>query len=119
MFGTTTLDSIFSALGDPTRRRMVERLARGPLSISDVSAGFSISQPAISKHVKILERSGLVRRDVVGREHRLRLSPVAMESASSWIERQRSYWTAALDRLDAYLKPAPPGGRRKKWAPTS
>ncbi|MBV9027863.1 MAG: winged helix-turn-helix transcriptional regulator [Candidatus Eremiobacteraeota bacterium] len=119
MFGTAGLDSIFSALGDPTRRRMVERLARGPLRISDVAAGFAMSQPAISKHVKILERSGLVRREVVGREHRLRLSPVAMESASSWIERQRGYWTAAFDRLDAYLKPASAKGRRKKWAPTS
>jgi DNA-binding transcriptional ArsR family regulator len=103
MSAATTLDTLFSALGDPTRRRIVERLARGRQTISEVSTGFAMSQPAISKHVKILEQSGLVERDVVGRVHQLRLSPKAMETASSWIETQRKYWNAALDRLDAYL----------------
>lgn len=104
MSSATTLDTVFSALGDPTRRRIVERLARGRRTISEVSTGFAMSQPAISKHVKILEQSGLIERDVVGRVHHLRLSPKAMETASSWIETQRKYWNAALDRLDAYLE---------------
>jgi DNA-binding transcriptional ArsR family regulator len=97
------LDSVFSALADPTRRLLVERLARGPLTISEAAAGIPISQPAISKHVKILEQSGLVRREVTWRAHHLHLSSDAMKSASSWIERQRKYWNAALDRLDSYL----------------
>ena len=61
------LDAVFSALSDPTRRRIVERLARGPLSVGDIASGFSISQPAISKHVKVLERSGLLAREIEGR----------------------------------------------------
>jgi DNA-binding transcriptional ArsR family regulator len=103
MLTSTTLDSTFSALGDPTRRRMVERLAKGRLSISEVSAGIPMSQPAISKHVKILEQSGLIRRSIEGRVHHLELTPKAMDAASSWIATQQKYWNAALDRLDAYL----------------
>jgi DNA-binding transcriptional ArsR family regulator len=98
------LDSVFSALGDPTRRRIVERLARGRMTISEVAAGIPISQPAISKHVKILEQSGLIRREVAGRVHHLELAPETMDAASSWLERQRRYWNAALDKLDAYLQ---------------
>jgi DNA-binding transcriptional ArsR family regulator len=97
------LDGVFSALADPTRRRMVERLARGPRSIGDVASGFPMSQPAISKHVKVLEQSGLVRRTVEGRVHYLELSPAAMRAASSWIERQRKFWNRALDRLQDVL----------------
>ena len=99
-----SLDSVFSALGDPTRRRIVERLARGRMTISDVAAGIPISQPAISKHVKTLEQSGLIRREISGRVHYLELAPETMDAATSWIERQRRYWNAALDKLDAYLK---------------
>ena len=104
MSATAALDTVFSALGDPTRRRIVERLARGRQTISEVSIGFAMSQPAISKHVKILEQSGLIEREVQGRTHHLRLSPKAMESALSWIETQRKYWNDALDRLDDYLQ---------------
>ena len=100
---TNKLDSVFSALSDPTRRLIVERLARGPLTISQAAAGIPISQPAISKHVKILEQSGLIRREVTWRAHHLHLSSAALESASLWIARQREYWNAALDRLDTYL----------------
>lgn len=104
MSAAASLDTVFSALGDPTRRRIVERLARGRQTISEVSTGFKMSQPAISKHVKILEQSGLIEREIEGRVHHLRLSAKAMESASSWIETQRTYWNAALDRLGAYLQ---------------
>lgn len=114
MSSTATLDSVFSALGDPTRRRIVERLARGRQTISEVSAGFTISQPAISKHVKILEQSGLVAREIEGRVHHLRLSPSAMETASAWIEAQRKYWNAALDRLDVYLQAASEKDEKKQ-----
>lgn len=97
------LDAVFSALADPTRRRILERLARGRMTIGEAAAGFPISQPAISKHVKILEQSGLVRRDVQGRVHHLQLSPDAMETASAWIEKQRRFWNDAFDRLDDFL----------------
>ena len=112
MNAPTPVDAVFSALGDPTRRRIVERLARGRQTISEVSTGFTMSQPAVSKHVKILEQSGLVEREIMGRVHHLRLSPKAMEAASSWIEAQRRYWNAALDRLDAYLEET--AGKEKK-----
>lgn len=114
MSTTATLDTVFSALGDPTRRQIVERLARGRQTISEVSTGFKMSQPAISKHVKILEQSGLIEREVAGRVHHLRLSPKAMEAASSWIETQRKYWNAALDRLDAYLQATSEKDTKKK-----
>ena len=105
------LDAVFSALGDPTRRRIVERLARGPLSAGDIASGFSISQPAISRHLRVLEESGLLERRIVGRVHRCALSPTAMQSASGWIDKQRSFWNAALDRLDDLLAETP---KRKK-----
>lgn len=106
------LDAVFSALSDPTRRRIVERLARGRLSISEVAGGIPISQPAISKHIRILEQSGLITREVSGRVHLLQLSPGRMDTASAWIEAQRQYWNAAFDRLDRYF--ARTSSERKK-----
>lgn len=101
------LDAVFSALADPTRRQILERLARGRMTIGEASAGFRISQPAISKHVKILEQSGLVHREVQGRVHHLQLSPDAMQSASAWIDKQRRFWNEAFDRLDDFLTSTP------------
>jgi DNA-binding transcriptional ArsR family regulator len=105
---------VFSALADPTRRHIIERLARGRMTIGEVAVGIPMSQPAISKHVKILEQSGLVQREVSGRVHHLELSPEAMQAASSWIETQRQYWNEALDRLDAYFKRTSKKEREKK-----
>ncbi len=105
------LDAVFSALSDPTRRRIVERLARGPLTVGEIASGFSVSQPAISRHVRVLEESGLLERHVVGRVHRCTLSPRAMQTASGWIEKQRAFWNAVLDRLDDLLEEPP---KRKK-----
>jgi DNA-binding transcriptional ArsR family regulator len=106
------LDAVFSALGDPVRRQIVERLARGPLTVGEIASGFPISQPAISRHVRILEESGLLERRVLGRIHRCTLSPAAMKSAATWIEKQRTFWNAALDRLEDIL--ASPPTRKKK-----
>lgn len=97
------LDAVFSALADPTRRRILERLARKPSTVGEIASEFPISQPAISKHVRVLEDSGLIAREIVGRTHYLNLTPEAMEAASAWIERQRRYWNAVLDRLDNLL----------------
>ncbi|MBC5824675.1 MAG: winged helix-turn-helix transcriptional regulator [Candidatus Eremiobacteraeota bacterium] len=100
----THLDAVFSALADPTRRAILERLAKRRLTVGEIAGGFPISQPAISKHVKILEEAGLLNREVVGRVHRCMLDPKAMSAATSWMDRQRRYWNAALDRLSDYLE---------------
>ena len=97
------LDAVFAALADPTRRRMIERLSRRPMSVGEMSEGFAISQPGISKHVKVLEEAGWLKREIVGRVHRCKLEPKAIEAASGWLDEQRRFWNAAFDRLDAYL----------------
>jgi DNA-binding transcriptional ArsR family regulator len=100
---STSLDDVFSALGDPTRRRIVERLARGTLTVGQIASGFSMSAPAISKHLKVLESSGVVAREVVGRVHHCRLEPNVMRAAGSWLAKQERFWNAALDRLEIEL----------------
>lgn len=109
-----SLDAVFSALSDPTRRNIIERLARGPLTVGQIAANFSISQPAISKHVRILEESGLLRRQVEGRVHHCHLSPDAIEAAAGWIETQRQFWNGALDRLETLLAQTPQGKKKRK-----
>ncbi len=101
---SATLDDVFGALSDPVRRGIVERLARGVATAGALAAEVPISQPAVSKHIKVLERSGLVTRTIVGREHHLRLAPRAMQTAAQWIDRQRAFWNASFDRLDAVLE---------------
>lgn len=108
------LDAVFSALADPTRRRMVERLSRRALTVGELASEFPISQPAISKHVRILEDAGILQREIVGRKHRCSLSPHAMQSANAWIDRQRKYWNATLDRLEQLLSTSQRQKRKKK-----
>lgn len=98
-----SLDAVFGALADPTRRRIVERLSRRSLTVGEIASEFEITQPAISKHVRILEDSGLLQREIVGRVHYCSISPQAMDSVSKWIDKQRAYWNCTLDRLDAVL----------------
>ena len=98
------LDLVFSSLSDPTRRKMIERLSRKPMSVGEMGKGFSMSQPAISKHVRILEEAGLLQRTISGRTHFCSLNPTAMGDALEWIDRQRTYWNASLDRLEAILE---------------
>jgi DNA-binding transcriptional ArsR family regulator len=112
MVNSSGLDGVFSALSDPTRRRIVEQLAKRPLSVGEIASGFSISQPGISRHIKVLEQAGLLKREVTGRVHRCRLEPKALQSASSWLETQRAFWNSTFDRLDAYLARTSP--RKKK-----
>ena len=103
MVNSSPLDTVFAALADPTRRRIVERLARKRLSVGEIAGEFPLTQPAISKHVRILEESGLLKREIVGRTHYCTLSPAAMDSAARWIERQRKFWNETLDRLERVL----------------
>lgn len=108
MVNNSELTGVFAALADPTRMAIVERLSRGSLTVGQIAKAFPISQPAISRHVRILEESGLLQRDIVGRVHRCTLSPVAMDSAAKWIERQRAYWNKTLDRLESVLSNTSP-----------
>ena len=104
------LDATFSALADPTRRAILTRLATGEASVNDLAKPFAMSQPAISKHLKVLERAGLISRgrDAQRRPARLEAAPLA--EANAWLENYRQYWTEsfeALDRLLARTKPRP------------
>ena len=93
----------FKALSHPIRRGIVERLAEGPATVGDVSAGFAVSKPAISKHLRVLEETGVVTREVEGRTHRLSLEPVALDVAADWMDRQRALWGRLFDVVDDYL----------------
>lgn len=104
MIQATTIDAMFRALGDPTRRRVVERLSAGPASMTELARPFDISLPSLFKHLGILEQSGLVRSTKVGRVRTYRLVPSKLESAEHWLSRQRQLWEQRLDQLDAHLK---------------
>jgi DNA-binding transcriptional ArsR family regulator len=95
------LDSLFAALADPTRRAIVERLlAAGELSVGDVAAPFAISTPAISRHLRVLERAGLIERRIDRQWRFVRVRAEALAPVESWLSRQRRHWTAALNRLE-------------------
>jgi DNA-binding transcriptional ArsR family regulator len=108
------LDAVFAALSDPTRRRIVERLARGSLTVGEIAADFPISQPAISRHVRVLEDAGLLERDVVGRIHHCSLTPDAIERAAAWIRKQTTFWTGVLDRLGDVVNESPVRKRKSR-----
>ena len=101
---TRLLDRTFGALADPTRRRILEHLAGGDRCVTDLARPHRMSLPAVSKHLRVLERAGLVRRHRDGRVHRLRLDAGPMQQAQAWIEEYRKFWEASFDRLDEYLK---------------
>jgi DNA-binding transcriptional ArsR family regulator len=94
----------FKALSHPIRRGIVERLAAGPATVGDTTVGFGVSKPAITKHLKVLEQAGVVRREVVGRTHRLSLEPAVLSEVADWMDRQRALWDQLFDVVDEYLK---------------
>jgi len=98
------LDRTFAALADPTRRGMLQHLAHGDLCVTDLARPYSMSLPAVSKHLRVLEKAGLVCRRRHGRVHSLKLQAAPMKQASQWIEDYRRFWEESLDRLDEYLK---------------
>ena len=99
----TELNDVFFALADPTRRAILGRLAQGPATVGALAEPFEISAPAISKHMKILDRAGLIERSVVGREHHCRLHPQALKEAEDWLVYYREFWETRLDELEAFL----------------
>ncbi len=97
------LDGVFRALADPTRRAIIGALARGPKTVSEISRPFDISLPAVSKHLKVLERARLVTRQVRGREHHCRLNTQPLAPAHDWLSFYSGFWQERLDALDALL----------------
>jgi DNA-binding transcriptional ArsR family regulator len=98
------LDRAFAALSHPVRRRIVERLARGPATVGQAAVGTRVSKPAISKHLRVLEDANVIVRAVDGREHRLSLNAESLDGVSGWIERQRELWERKFDVVEAYLE---------------
>jgi DNA-binding transcriptional ArsR family regulator len=94
----------FKALSHPIRRGIVERLASGPATVGEATGGFDVSKPAISKHLKVLEETGVVTRAVEGRTHRLALDRATLDEAADWMDRQRAHWERLFDVVDDYLK---------------
>lgn len=111
-YQTTRLDSVFNALCDPTRRAILARLTGTDARVTDIAAQFPISLNSISKHIRMLERAGLVRRSIAGREHLLSLEAAPLAEAARWIEHYRRFWEERLAALEAYVlreqAPMPP-----------
>ena len=97
------LDGIFHALADPTRRAIIGALMHGPKTVGEISQPFDISLPAVSKHLKVLERARLVTRQIRGREHHCHLNPAPLAPAHDWLSFYSGFWNARLDALDALL----------------
>jgi DNA-binding transcriptional ArsR family regulator len=118
------LDRVFQALADPGRRLMVERLSRGPASVSELGKPLAMSLAAVVQHVNVLEASGLVRSQKVGRTRTCSINPATLRSAESWIAERRALWERRLDRLGDYLtdadvspQPAEPGTNQLSHKP--
>jgi DNA-binding transcriptional ArsR family regulator len=101
------LDRVFQALADPSRREMVERLTRGPASVSELGQPLAMSLAAVVQHVQVLEASGLVRTEKVGRVRTCRIEPAALRNAERWITERRTSWERRLDSLGDYLAENP------------
>jgi len=108
---TNPLDATFAALADPTRRAILARLASGNATVNELAEPFDMTQPAISKHLKVLERAGLISRDRDAQRRPSRLEPRRLAEASAWLDQYRQFWEASFARLDAVLEELKP---RKK-----
>jgi len=108
------LDLMFQALADPTRRGMVERLSRGPVSVSELAKPFAMSLPAVVQHLQMLEASGLVSSEKVGRVRTVRIETEALSQAERWINERRTSWVNRLDRLGDFLAATADDGPESK-----
>lgn len=102
------MDALFAALADPIRRGMITRLSAGPATVGELGRPWPITKPAVTKHLRVLERAGLVSRTREGRVHRCSLNPDRLAQAETWIERQRLFWEGSLDRLSQYVSHTQP-----------
>jgi DNA-binding transcriptional ArsR family regulator len=96
-------EMVWTALADPTRRAIVERLTRGPIRVTDLAAPFAMSLNGVSKHIKVLEKAGLVRRTRQGREHALELDPAPLAEVTRWASEIERFWIERLDRLERFF----------------
>ena len=103
MMPTDRLSTTFAALADPTRRAILARLALGETSVTELAEPFAMSLPAVSKHLKVLERAGLIARGPEAQWRPCRIEPGALKQVDDWLERYRRFWDQSLDRLDHYL----------------
>ena len=106
-YNPRTLDRTFAALADPTRRRILAQLTRGDRCVTDVARRYKMSLPAVSKHLRVLEKAGLLRRRRYrrdGRIHEMQLHAKPLKQAAQWVEEYRRFWEGSLDRLAAYLQ---------------
>ena len=99
----TDLDAVFAALADPTRRAILSRLAQGQASVNEIAAPFNISQPAVSRHLKVLQRAGLIEREVEQQRRPARLQAQSMVAAVGWLAEFKAFWGASFDQLDDVL----------------
>ena len=104
MMSSQQLDATFAALADPTRRAILARLASGEVSVMELAEPFAMTQPAISKHLKVLERAGLISRGRDAQRRPCRLEPKALQQANEWLEKYRHFWESRFQHLDALLE---------------
>lgn len=118
MTSPTQLDATLLALADPTRRAIVRRLAGSEARVTEIAAPFPISLNAVSKHIRVLERAGLVRRRVVGREHILSFNPAPLDEAAAWIATQQATWQQRFDALERLLAAEDAAAEVQGWTTT-
>jgi DNA-binding transcriptional ArsR family regulator len=115
-YSSATLDRTFAALADPTRRRILAQLAQGDRCVTRLARRHAMSLPAVSKHLRVLEKAGLLRRRRYGRVHEMQLEAKPLKQAAQWVEEYRKFWEGSLDRLAEFLertnKAAPKKGRK-------
>src|SRR5581483_5753114 len=97
------LDQVLGAIADQTRRQLLNRLAAEPATITELAAPFAMSLPAVSKHLRVLERAGLIRREIDGRIHRCFIVPERLQSVQAWLDNTRAYWEQSLDSLERHV----------------
>ena len=99
-----SLSSVLGALSHPSRRAILDRLSRGPARVTEIAEPFDMSLNAVSKHLKVLEAAGLIRREVLGREHVIEFEAAPLREVSRWVHEYERFWTQHLDRVDKYFK---------------
>jgi DNA-binding transcriptional ArsR family regulator len=112
-YPSATLNRTFAALADPTRRQILAHLSRGDRCVTDLARPHAISLPAISKHLRVLEKAGLLRRRRYGRVHEIQLEAKPLKQAAQWVEEYRKFWEGSLDRLAEYLAKTDKRPRKK------
>src|SRR5499427_6141625 len=113
-YSQTQLTRTFAALADPTRRRILAHLAQGNNRVTHLARRHDMSLPAVSKHLRVLEKAGLLRRRRYGRVHEMQLDAKPLKKAAQWVEEYRKFWEGSLDRLAEYLEKTRPRSKKKK-----